>query len=132
MAYMTQEKKAKIAPQVKSILKKHGLKGSLSVENYSTLTLKISEGSIDFYENLMETARETGQETQYITKDINVNPYWYHREFSGYTMEVVGELVTAMNAGNHDNSNAQIDYFDVGWYINIHIGTYKKPYALVV
>lgn len=130
MAYMTQEKKAKIAPQVKSILKKHGLKGSLSVENHSTLVLKISEGSIDFYENLMETARATGQETQYITKEIDVNPYWYHKHFSGYPKEVVGELLAAMNDGNHDRSNAQIDYFDVGWYVNFHIGTYKKPYLL--
>lgn len=132
MAYMTQEKKAKIAPQVKSILKKHGLKGSLSVENHSTLTLKISQGSIDFYENLLETAKETGQDAQYITKDIDVNPYWYHKHFSGYPMEVVGELVTAMNAGNHDRSIPQVDYFDVGWYINIHIGTYRKPYLLEI
>ena len=132
MAHMTQEKKAKIAPQIKSILKKHGLKGSLSVENHSTLVLKISQGSIDFYENLMQTAKDTGQETQYITKDIDVNPYWYHKHFSGYPMEVVGELIAAMNNGNHDRSVAQIDYFDVGWCINIHIGTYKKPYLLEI
>ena len=130
MAYMTQEKKAKIAPQVKSVLKKHGLKGSLSVDNHSTLVLKISEGSIDFYENLLETSKAIGEDTQYITKDIDVNPYWYHKHFSGYPMEVVGELIAAMNNGNHDRSIPQVDYFDVGWYISINIGTYKKPYLL--
>ena len=130
MAYMTQEKKAKIAPQVKSVLKKHGLKGSLSVDNHSTLVLKMSEGSIDFYEILLETAKAIGEDTQYITKDIDVNPYWYHKHFSGYPMEVVGELIAAMNNGNHDRSIPQVDYFDVGWYKSIHIGTYKKPYLL--
>ena len=132
MAYMTQEKKAKIAPQVKSVLRKHGLKGSLSVDNHSTLVLKISEGSIDFYENLLETSKAIGEDTQYITKDIDVNPYWYHKHFSGYPMEVVGELIAAMNNGNHDRSIPQVDYFDVGWYITIHIGTYKKPYLLEI
>jgi len=129
---MTQEKKAALAPQIKSILKKHGLKGSLSVRNHSSLVLTITEGSIDFYENMLETARENHRSTEYMTKDIDVNPYWYHREFSGYPLEVVTELITAMNDGNHDNSNAQIDYFDVGWYIDMNIGKYSKPYQLIV
>ena len=132
MAFMTQEKKAALAPQIKSVLKKHGLKGSLSVRNHSGLVLTITEGSIDFYTNMLDTARENHQPIDYITKDIDVNPYWYHRHFSGYAKEVVGELIDAMNAGNHDRSNAQIDYFDVGWYIDIHIGKYSKPYTLVI
>lgn len=132
MAFMTQEKKAALAPQIKSVLKKHGLKGSLSVRNHSGLVLTITEGSVDFYTNMIDTARENHRSTEYMTKDIDVNPYWYHREFSGYPLEIVGELIAAMNDGNHDNSNAQIDYFDVGWYIDIHIGKYGKPYTLVI
>lgn len=132
MAYMTQEKKAKIAPQVKSILKKHGLKGSLSVSNHSTLNLKISEGPIDFYENMIDTANDASMSTQYITKDIDVNPYWYHTQFSGYPMLIIGELLAAMNNGNHDNSIRQVDYFDVGWYVDISIGSYKKQYELTL
>ena len=129
---MTQEKKKALAPQIKSILKKHGLKGSLSVRNHSSLVLNITEGSIDFYQNMLDTLRESNQPIDYVTKDIDVNPYWYHRHFSGYPLEVVGELIEAMNVGNHDNSNAQIDYFDVGWYIDMNIGKYSKPYTLVI
>lgn len=132
MAFMTQEKKKALAPQIKSILKKHGLKGSLSVRNHSSLVLNITEGSIDFYQNMLDTLRESNQPIDYVTKDIDVNPYWYHRHFSGYPLEVVGELIEAMNVGNHDNSNAQIDYFDVGWYIDMNIGKYSKPYTLVI
>ena len=39
MAYMSQERKAEITPKVKSILKKFGIKGSLSVRHHSTLSL---------------------------------------------------------------------------------------------
>jgi len=48
MAYMSQEKKAKLAPAIKTILKKHGVKGSIAVRNHSTLVVNISKGSIDF------------------------------------------------------------------------------------
>jgi hypothetical protein len=41
MAYMNQEKKAVIANAMKPVLKKYGLKGSLSVQNHSGITLNI-------------------------------------------------------------------------------------------
>ena len=40
---MNKERKAERAPAIKKILKKYGLKGSLSVRNYSTLALKIKD-----------------------------------------------------------------------------------------
>jgi hypothetical protein len=36
-----------------------------------------------------------------------------------------------MNDGNHDTSNAQIDYFCVGWYVNVNAGQWDKPYQMV-
>jgi hypothetical protein len=36
-----------------------------------------------------------------------------------------------MNDGNHDTSNAQIDYFCVGWYVNVNAGHWNKPYRRV-
>jgi hypothetical protein len=29
---------------------------------------------------------------------------------------------------NHDNSDIMTDYFDVGWYVNIYVGKWNKPY----
>ena len=34
----------------------------------------------------------------------------------------------AMNIGNHDNSDLQTDYYDVGWYVNLQFGRWNKPY----
>jgi hypothetical protein len=35
-----------------------------------------------------------------------------------------------MNAGNWDKSDIQTDYFNVGWYIDVNIGKWNKPYTL--
>ena len=36
-----------------------------------------------------------------------------------------------MDVGNYDNSDVQTDYFDTGWYIDINIGSWDKPYTVV-
>jgi hypothetical protein len=41
MAYFNQERKAQKAPAIKAILKKYGVKGSLSVRNHSTFVLNV-------------------------------------------------------------------------------------------
>ena len=41
MAYMNQEKKKELAPLIKSICKKHGIKATLGVRHYSELVLNI-------------------------------------------------------------------------------------------
>lgn len=139
MAYMSQEKKAKIAPVVKAVLKKYKIKASLAVRNHSTLVLNIKSGSIDFIENYISTDRSSRsndlseEQVRYIrsNKSLDVNPYWYHEHFSGKAKKFLEEIITAMNAGNHDRSDAQVDYFDVGWYIDVNIGNWKKHYEVV-
>ena len=46
MAYMSQEMKKEIAPFVKGVLKKFGYKGTLKVNNHSTLAVSITEGPV--------------------------------------------------------------------------------------
>ena len=128
MAYMNQEKKAKIAAIIKPILKKYGVKGSLAVSNHMKLVLNIKSGPIDFIGNFNETC-----DPRYLAKDdIQVNTYWYHDHFSGVAKKFLGEVIPAMNCGNHDRSDIQTDYFCVGWYIAINIGRWNKPYELTV
>lgn len=120
---MNQEKKAKIAPAVKAILKKYNVKASLAVRNHSTLVLNVKQGPIDFINDFgnSEDAKKFG---------IQVNPYWYHEHFAGESKKFLTEVITAMNDGNHDRSDIQSDYFDVGWYVDVNIGQWNKPYAL--
>jgi hypothetical protein len=124
MAYVSQELKAKIAPKVKAILKKYKVKGSLAVNNHSTLVLNIREGALDMYKDFAKTedAEKFG---------IQVNPYWYKEHFNGKTKAFLSEVIPAMNDGNWDKSDIQSDYFNVGWYVSVNIGKWNKPYAKV-
>ena len=111
MAFMNQERKAQLAPQIKAVLKKHGAKGSISVHNLSTLVVTISQSPFDV---------ESGQ----------VNHYYVDESY-GKAAEFLNELRDAMMQGNHDRSDSQTDYFDVGWYIAIQFGTWNKPHRVI-
>ena len=128
MAYMSQERKAQIAPALKAICKKYGVKASVAVRHHSTLVLNIKSGSIDFIGNYNErTTNTAGHAKTY----IDVNPYWYHNHFTDTAKEFLSEVFAVMNTGNHDNSDIQTDYFDVGWYVDVNVGKWDKPYELV-
>ena len=65
MAYFNQQMKKDRAEQVKAVLKKYGMKGSLGVSNYSTFVVNIKSGKIDF-----------GTEYE------QVNHYWIERRYA--------------------------------------------------
>ena len=133
MAYVSQELKAKLAPQLRAICKKYKVKASVAVRHHSTLVLNISQGEIDFIgnSNKVAEARAHGREWRKAEKSIDVNPYWYQDHFDGVALKFFKEVFTVMNNGNHDNSDIQTDYFDVGWYNDVNVGRWDKPYALV-
>lgn len=110
MAFMPQSKKKELAPNIKAVLKKYSMKGSISVNNHSTLVVTLRSGEIDF------------------DSSHSVNPYWIDRHYSGVAKDFLLELKAAMNDGNHDRSDIMTDYFDVGWYSDINIGRWNKPY----
>ena len=139
MAYFNQDRKQERTPAIKAILKQYGIKGSLSVRNHSTFVLTIKSGKIDFIENFIKTdadkayANKMSQDRiDYIrnNQSLDVNPYWYQEHFSGEALVFLSKIFRAMNNGNHDNSDIQTDYFDVGWYVDVNIGTWNKPYTL--
>ena len=139
MAYVSQDLKAKLAPAIKAVLKKYKVKGSIAVNNHSTLVLNLKSGSIDFIENAIATDaakvsanKMTDDRIAYFRNEqyMDVNPYWYQEHFSGKALNFLREVFTAMNNGNHDNSDIQTDYFDVGWYVDVNIGKWNKPYIV--
>jgi len=124
MAYMNQEKKAVIAAKLKPVLKKYGVKGTLSVRNHSSIVLNVKAGKVDFFKDYgdLQDARKFG---------IQVNPYWFQDHFTGVSKSFLTEAFDALkSAGYYNNSNAQIDYFDTAYYYDINIGKWNKPYVL--
>ena len=133
MAYMSQENKKGKEPTIKAICKTYGIKASLAVDNHSTLVLNVKSGSIDFIGNYNKVAKENYRgvwEFSPATDEIDVNVYHYHNHFNGKAKQFLTDVITAMNVGNHNNSDLMSDYFDVGWYIDVRIGRWNKPYIL--
>lgn len=117
MAYMSQDKKRELAPGIKRVLKKYGMTGTIAVRHRSTLVVNIKGGAIDFGENIAERGY------------AQVNPYWIEQHWEGVARDFLLELKDAMMSGNWDKSDIQTDYFNVGWYIDINIGQWNKPYV---
>ena len=135
MAYMDQSRKKVIAANLKPILAKYGVKGSLSVRNHSTIVLTIRKGELDPFtdyiplDNGKPFVLDNGKPFVPFERDhINVNPYHYERHFDGQTLEFLKEAFTVLNNGNHDRSDVMSDYFDVGWYVDVTFGKWDKPY----
>jgi hypothetical protein len=115
MAYINQDKKKELTPTIKAICKKHGIKATLSVRHHSTLSINIKSGPIDFGGDC-----------------IQVNNYHYENMYSDRpeALAFLREVIPAMNVGNFDKSDIMTDYFHVGWYIDVNVGRYDKPYQL--
>jgi hypothetical protein len=131
MAYVSQDLKAKLAPTIKEICKRYGVKATIAVRNHSTLVLNIKEGQINFIDNLANTVGKETDLAKYVIKDqsIDVNPYHYRNHFSGVAKWFLEEVINAMNDGNWDRSDIMTDYFDKGWYIDVNIGRWNRPYV---
>jgi ABC-type nitrate/sulfonate/bicarbonate transport system substrate-binding protein len=114
MAYVSNEKKSQIQAALKPVFKKYGIKATVGRNSYkSTLVVNLSAGDIDF-----------GTEYQ------QVNTYWVDDHYSGVAKDFLNEVLdTIKQAGEwYDESNAQIDYFNTAFYIDINVGRWDKPY----
>ena len=119
MAYVSQQDKAKLAPAIKKVLSKYGMKGSISIRHHSTLVVTLQSGAIDFGE--------------YTHGDgyIQVNVYHIERHYKGKAQKFLTELLAAMKGpGWFDKSDSMTDYFHVKHYCDINVGKYNKPYFL--
>lgn len=114
MAYISQEKKKEIAANLKKIMPK-GWKYSLRIDHYTSLVMTIKEAPVDL---------SNGKEY------IQVNPFYPEHSFEGETLNIINNALACMNEGNHDNSDSMTDYFDVGWYVNINVGRWDKPFKV--
>jgi hypothetical protein len=136
MAYMSQEKKTKLAPAIKEVLKKYGVKGSISVNNHSSLVVTIQEGVLDLIgqanaDNKVEAERR-GQMVHEIIGSYQVNPYYAHETGNRKNASFFKNLIAAMKGTDwYNDSDAQTDYFNTAYYIDINVGKWNKPYKFV-
>ena len=119
MAYVSQDDKAKLAPAIKKVLSKYGMKGSISIRHHSTLVVTLQSGAIDF--------KDYSHGDGY----IQVNTYHIDAHYSGKAKAFLNELLDAMKGPKYfNNDDAMTDYFHRSHYTDINVGKWNKPYFL--
>ena len=104
MVFISKEDKNAKAVLLRALGKKYGVSLTVARHNHSTIVLNISKGKIDFF------------------SDYN---------FCGISQQFLNDAFKILNNGNYNNSDSMIDYFDIGFYIDINIGKFRKPYLFI-
>lgn len=132
MAYMNQEKKAKIAAALKAVVPADW-KYSLGVRHHSTICFTIRSAPIDLiaaWNEGGERAAFSAQERTPATRGyVQVNHYHLSHAFKGELLKTFEAIKAALDLNNHDRSDIMTDYHDVGHYIDLHIGAWDKPFV---
>lgn len=136
MAYMSQERKAKIVAAMKPIMAKYGIKGTFKCDRHS-ITFRIKSGKVDFIGDMIDDLVRFGRR-EAVDKDglrksysLDINPYWYQEHYTGTALAFLSEAVPAMKAADYyDRSDIQSDYFDTAYYYHINVGSWVTPYTL--
>jgi hypothetical protein len=124
MAYVSQEMKKELAPAIKAVLKKYRMKGSIAVNNHSTLEVNLSEGYVDCISKGERILGLGG-----VSKNVNV--YHIDEWYEGIAKNFLNELLNAMKGPKYfNNDDAMTDYFSRSHYTDINIGKWNKPFVL--
>ena len=121
MAYISQEEKKELAPGIKAVLKKYGVKGTIAVRGYSSLVVNIKSGVLD----LMGDCGLPDEDS------FQVHPYYAEERAKDPKIgSFYGELLAAMKGTKwYNNSDVQIDYFDIAYYVDINVGKWDTGYV---
>ena len=117
MAYMNQENKKRLATLAKAVLPSDW-KVSFSVKHNSGITATISKAPASVMADYISN-------TEYKRPQVNI--YHLEKSWKGETLKTLEKLNQALHTGNHNRSDIQSDYFDVGWYVDIEFGKWNKP-----
>lgn len=133
MAYVSQEMKKELAPGIKAVLKKYGVKGTIAVRNHMTLVVNIKEGDIDFARGKNDVGFNRGLTASDDGFYDQVNTYHISKFYDGTAEAFLNELVAAMKAPTgrgewYDKSDIMTDYFDIAYYTDINVGQWDKGY----
>ena len=130
MAFISQQDKKTLAPAIKAVFKKYGLKGTIGIKNHMTLCANVSAGRLDLIGAAAQVGdfRSSGyyqanayQPTNEKYKDINIDIFNFYED-----------LKKAMKGAIwFDKSDIMTDYFHTAFYIDINIGRWDKPYKLL-
>lgn len=100
-------------PEIKFSVRKSS--GSIALD------VTIVKSPYDFLRNISDEVHGRGY--------MQVNHYWVETSRLEH-QDILKDIIDICNTGNWNNSDAMTDYFDVGWYLHLNIGTWDRPYEL--
>lgn len=122
MAYIDQTKKKEIAAKLKKVVPA-GWKYSLAIRNHMALVMTIQSAPVDLLKDVQWDRQAEGYTEFY----PNTN---HQRHFSEENIKVLKAIWDVLNDGNWDKSDIMTDYFNVGWYVDLNIGRWNKPFVV--
>ena len=118
MAYISTEEVKVIREELKkNFPSRLGWKLSIVRRDYLSLSISIIQAPFEL-RNDQNNAYE------------QVNQYWIESRENKQSIPVLKKIFEIANKNNYDRSDVQSDYFDVGYYLNISIGHFGKPFTL--
>ena len=112
MAYITTEQVAEIRKTLaEKFPKKDGWKLSVTRQDSRQVQVSIMAGPVSF--------------TEMGYQQISI-----HTTGAYSNGDLLKEIFDICNRGNHNNSDPQTDYFDVGWYVGLSVGKWNRPFVL--
>ena len=136
MAYISQEKKKELAPAIKAVLKKYGMKGTIGINHHSSLVVNLKEGVLDLLGDAQKhndkVAEQRGQQSYPVGDHLQVNTYYadewaIDEKISNFYEELIGAM---KGTGWYNKSDAMSDYFDIAYYLDVNVGKWDKGYVL--
>lgn len=132
MAYISQDEKKNLLPEINRVLKNYGMKGSVSIKHHMTLTVTLSTGRLDLIGNWFDNQQKRPDRIVQVTEkptNLDVNQYWLDSNFDGACLAFLSELFDAMKGPDwFDNSDIMTDYFHVAHYVDVKVGRWNKPF----
>ena len=141
MAYISQEMKKKLLPGIKEVFKKYKVKGSVGINNYSTLAVTITSGELDFLgADLKIQLRQAiwdNRSNSAVKSYLRINRFAIVENCRLVQENNIADffeaLIKAMEGDLwYDRSDIMTDYFDTAYYLSINVGKWDKPYILTL
>lgn len=133
MAYLRKEDKEKIVSEVKKVLPK-GWKATFSIKNLSGIVMTIKSTPLSlseiFTEDFLSSRGDAYRNADNVITHI---PFTFNSHFEKYikTKEmslIIEKINKALNFENSQYGDSYLDDRDVGHYVEMTFGNYKKPY----
>lgn len=135
MAYVNKEVKNRVQKELKSIMPRN-CKWSLSGTGKGRLSLNIWSADTDLIGAVNRHNQRMHEWHGWIIPDkplthVDLNHNRREIDFGEKWNAILQKAWDAMNKGNWDRSDVQTDYFDVGWYTEICLGRWDRPFQVL-